>query len=182
MSSWVSHRQNRWLLVEIILPSSLPNDPPSSLLPVPPTSIPAHTVSSLKSPPRTNETRHRKRRKTSSSFLHPSNASSSSDSDSEPLTSISPTLLFLPQSPPPPSLTEKNFYLSLKQTIIALHGDSGWASCAGSLNVKYLSTKTCLAIVRCSRDAINVVRTGVAVLGGVGDLRAMANVLWVGGQ
>lgn len=71
---------------------------------------------------------------------------------------------FLSCGNPTLSLTSKQIYNALRESIIDNFGDAGWGAVAGSLTVKYFSPTTQICIVRVARDHHTTVWGGITLL------------------
>ncbi|KAH7911780.1 Rpp14/Pop5 family-domain-containing protein [Hygrophoropsis aurantiaca] len=79
------------------------------------------------------------------------------------------------------NLDGKQIYNTLKQSIIHNFGDTGWGAVATSLNVKYFSPTTGVAIIRVARDHHRIAWGGVTLLTAVDGKKILPNVVHISG-
>jgi len=83
--------------------------------------------------------------------------------------------------PGPDSLTSKQIYAALKQSVIVNFGDTGWGAVGSSLNVKYHSPATNICIIRVARDPYRIAWGAVTLLSSIDGKKYIPNVVHVSG-
>jgi len=89
--------------------------------------------------------------------------------------------VIFPEGVEKPNVTEGLLFTIIKDSLAANFGEVGWGQVGGSLNIKYLSRTTGLAIVRTSRPTLSTVWAAITFIRSIKGVECCPRIIHVGG-
>ncbi|KAG8793688.1 hypothetical protein FRC12_001930 [Ceratobasidium sp. 428] len=90
-------------------------------------------------------------------------------------------LELIPCATPTTTLSSKQIYNALRESVIENFGDAGWGAVGGSLTIKYFSPTTRICIIRVARDHHTTAWGAVTLMRSLGGSPVIPHVIHLSG-